>query len=293
MDDTTALHTAARRYCEGRFSDWFQDYKDLQTKEKWQVENLFENGWDYSEEAYRIFPRYRVARAIQVEVERLTPDFEASFEELRTRLISACDAAESHLHQELKNALAREALHKEADDFRAYIRVLNPSDIQGVEPLPYCRVINNAESKRLWNQLQQVWGIRGGPWFPLKEGPVPSNVIAFHEDYFGKINGVELLRDTLQSRGVGRVFQLQEFGPPEPEYEIDLSIFVPAYGSGGDQYSTSGLSDWLVYASHESSITFCGDWLTRVLEERFPDCREHTYKGPYSTEDLRGTWNTK
>src|SRR5258708_550196 len=76
MDDTTALHTAARRYCQQRFSDWIQTYKDLQSKQKWQVNDLFQPGWDYSEKAYRTFPRYRVARAIQVEVERLKPDCE-------------------------------------------------------------------------------------------------------------------------------------------------------------------------------------------------------------------------
>lgn len=78
----------------------------------------------------------------------------------------------------------------------------------------------------------------GGHWFPLKEGPVPPNVIAFHDDYFEKINGVALLQNALQAHGIRKVFQLHEFGPPEPEYEIDLSIFAPTYGSGGEQYST-------------------------------------------------------
>lgn len=294
MDDTTALHTAARRYCQQRFSDRFQNYKDLQAKEKWQIEDSFTRGWHYSEDAYRIFPRYRIDAAIQVEVERLTPDCEKSLEALRTRLSCACDVAEIRLQGELTNLIAQEALHQEADDFRAYISVLNASDLRSIEPLPYRRVIDDVESRRLWHQLERVWGIGGGRhWFPLNEGPVPRNVIAFHDEYFQKIGGVALLQNALQAQGIGKVFQLHEFGPPEPEYEIDLSIFVPTYGSGGEQYSTSGLSDWLVYASHESSVTICGDWLTRNIEEKLPDWSQHTYKGPYSTEDLRGTWDTK
>ena len=72
MNETTALHTAARRYCQERFSYWIRIYEELQRKENWQVQKLFELGWDYSDEAYRTFPRYRIDKAIQVEVERLT-----------------------------------------------------------------------------------------------------------------------------------------------------------------------------------------------------------------------------
>jgi hypothetical protein len=293
MDDTTALHTAARRYCQQRFADWSQSYKDLQARENWQIEDSFTRGWTYSDDAYRIFPRYRIDEAIQVEVERLTPDCVASLEALRRCLNSACDVAETRLHGELTTPIARDALHQEADDFRAYISVLNTSDLRSIEPLPYRRVIDDLESRRLWDQLKRMWGIGGGHWFPLKEGPVPPNVIAFHDDFFREIDGVTLLHNALKAQGIGRVFQLHEFGPPAPEYEIGLPIFVPTYGSGGEQYSTSELSGWVVYASHESSVTIGGDWLTRDIEEKLPDWSQHTYKGPYSTQDLRGTWETK
>jgi len=292
MDNTTALHTAARRYCQQRFSDWFQIYEEIQDREKTQVADMFKPGWRYSDEACRTFPRYRFDAAIQMEVERLMPDCEANLEQLRTRLVRACDVAEMRFQQELTNSLEREAIHEEAEDFRAYISVLNAGDLHSIEPLPFRRVINDVESRRLWSQLKQVWGIGDGHWYPLKEGPAPPNVIAFHEDYFEKVVGAELLREALHAQGIRNVFQLQEFGPPEPEYEIDVSIFAPTYGSGGEQYSTSGLSDWVVYASHESSVAICGDWLTRIIKEKLPDCGQHTYKGPYSTEDLRGTWET-
>lgn len=292
MDNTTALHTAARRYCQQRFSDWCQIYKELQEREKTQVEDMFKPGWRYSEEARRTFPRYRLDAAIQVEVERLTPDCETNLEQLRTRLGRACGVAQMRLQEELTNSHEREAIHEEAEDFRAYISVLNADDLRSIEPLPYRRVINDAESKRLWGQLKHVWAIGSGHWYPLKEGPVPPNVIAFHQDYFERIDGAELLREALRARGIENVFQLHEFAPPEPEYEIEVSMFVPVYGSGGEQYSTSELGDWMVYASHESSVTISGDWLTRIIEEKFPDCRQYTYRGPYSTEDLRGTWDT-
>ena len=136
MNESTALHTAARRYCQERFSYWTRIYEELQRKENWQVQRLFEP-----------------AGTIRMK-----------------------------------------------------------------------RVIGNWESKRLWTHLKEVWGIDGSYWFPLKEGPVPQNVVAFHTDYIEAMNGVALLREALQSRSITRVFQLHEFG--DPDYEIRIPRIV-------------------------------------------------------------------
>ncbi len=293
MNVKTALHTAARRYCQERFSDWLHSYNELQAKEEYQVENLFKPGWDYSEEAYKIFPRYRLDGAIQVEVERLTPNSYTSLEELRVQLLRACDPALVRLRAELSEPIAQEALREEANDYREYIQVLNEPDLTNIAPLPFRRVITEQESKKLWGQLKEVWDIGGDYWFPLRKGHLPPHVITFHSDYFGKMGGAQLLREALEMRGITRIYQLQEFGSPEPEYEIELSILKPAYSNGGEQYSTSDRTDWVVYASHESSITVCGEWLTDVFKQKWPEWGQRAYGGPYSTDDLRGTWDTK
>src|SRR5207245_11794115 len=116
-------------------------YNDLEAREKVRIENKFEPGWDYSEEAYGIFPRYRIAKAIRIEVERLAPESSNSLEELRSKLIGACDIAEARLRSELNNTIAREALREEAEDYKTYIRVLNKRDLFSIVPLPFRRVI--------------------------------------------------------------------------------------------------------------------------------------------------------
>src|SRR5262245_52642819 len=180
MDQSKALHTAARRFCQQRFSYWIQIYEELQRKENWRVQKLFRPGSDYSDEAYRTFPRYRIDKAIQVEVERLTVDSDTGVEKLRDRLVKACNVAEGRLQLELKKPIARRALHDEGEDFRAYIQVLRAEDLANVEPLPFRRVLGDWESKRLWNHLKEVWGIDGNYWFPLREGRLPQGVMAFH-----------------------------------------------------------------------------------------------------------------
>jgi hypothetical protein len=107
------------------------------------------------------------------------------------------------------------------------------------------------------------------------------------------MDGLSLLHKALEMRGISRVFQLHEFGSFEPECEIELSVPEPAYCGGREQYCMSEAVDWVVYASHESSITIAGDWLTEILREEWPEWAERSYKGPYSTEDLRGTGESK
>ncbi|HEY6466908.1 MAG TPA: hypothetical protein VIY69_12995 [Candidatus Acidoferrales bacterium] len=288
MDEKTALHTAARRYCQERFSRWVDLYGDLQRREKWQVQRLFEPGWDYSDEAWGIFPRYRFAKNTLVEIERLVAYSFLSLPEVRDCLIAAAGQAEIALQNELANNLAQRAMHEEAEDFKVYVQNLTTTDLIRVEPLPYRRVLGKQEREQLWAQLRGTWAIESHYWFPLIEAVAPSNILYFHTDYFQRIGGHSLLREALREHGVSTVFLVHEFG--DPDYEIELGIFEPSYRDGGEQYSTSKQMDWIVYASHESSITIGGGWLIHVLRALHPECLEHTYRGPYSTPDLRGSW---
>jgi hypothetical protein len=222
MDETTALHTAARRYCEARFSERVQVYKDLQRKENWQVQNLFKPGWDYSEEAYRTFPRYRIAKNTRVEIERLRVDSRISLPEMKKFVIAVSTRAENELKTELKNRLTHAVVHEEAEDFRVYVEALTQRDLVQIEPLPYRRVLSKEEGEQFWNGLRKTWGIDEHYWFPLKEGEMPRSVLAFHTDYFESINGQHILRDALERRGVTSVLLLDEYG--DPEYEVELGF---------------------------------------------------------------------
>lgn len=291
MDEVTALHTAARRHCEERFREWLQLYRDLQRTGAWQVRRSSKAGWDYSKEAWRTFPRYMFAKNTRIEIERIWLDRGLGPPEMEKAIRAAADKAEADLWTQLTNTLAREAVYEEAEDFRAYLRALGPEQLARVKPLPYRRVLGKEESGRLWSSLKRAWGVGSGHWFPLKEGPMPQGVLAFHTDYFHSISGQKILRDILGERGVSRVLLLSEF-LGDPDYEIEIGLFEPGKSDGGEQYSTSLAGDWIVYTSHESSITVGGEWLVGGLRRLHPECAEPTYNGPCSTPDLRGTWET-
>jgi len=48
---------------------------------------------------------------------------------------------------------------------------------------------------------------------------------------------------------------------------------------GAEGFWTSEDMNWLVYASHESSITFGGDWLIDGMRGFLPEFERYIYKG--------------
>ena len=85
------------------------------------------------------------------------------------------------------------------------------------------------------------------------------------------------MREALAERGISRVLQLHELSTAPLDSEIDVAVLEPSAGDG-EQYSTSASADWLVYASHENSITIAGDWLVEVFKQRWPDWRDGTWE---------------
>lgn len=277
------LHTAARRFCQNQFSHWANEYQRLVTAGQDRVEGA---SGTYSRQAYRLFPRYRLDDAIQTEVERLSIDELPSLQGARQRLLEAGNQALPPLLKQFNNneeAIA--ALNEELDLFERYVRRLDGEEFHRIEPLPYRRVLRRSESSQLWEKLKSTWSVGAATyWYPLSERPQHIDVIAFHDELWQARNGTDVLLRALRERGISRCLVLRE---EPPDFEIDLSLVDPVY-DGSESFVTSGF-DWLLYASHESSISVAG-WLADSFRHEWPDWRSLTYGGPFHTGDLRGTW---
>ncbi len=59
---------------------------------------------------------------------------------------------------------------------------------------------------------------------------------------------------------------------------LAVSLLEPEY-DGREGYWTSEGMDWLLYASHEGSITVAGDWLLEAVKSIWPAWRKHLYTG--------------
>jgi hypothetical protein len=278
MDLPLALHTAARTFCADQHSHWSGKYMPLVSSGQDRVGKL------YSKAAYSLFPRYRLDGAIGIEVERITGEEFRSLEEARKLLLEAGRRALSSLIQEFQESPeARVALTDEWKAFDSYISSLDPIQMARIKPLPYRRVLTKSESEQLRQKLKTIWGAKGY-WYPLSECAPQTNVIAFHQELWEQRDGTSLLLQAIEQRAIERCFLLLEY---PVDYEIARSLVEPMY-RGDESFVTSNF-EWLVYSSHESSISVAG-WLADFFRKQWRDWAAVTYGGPFHTADLRGSW---
>jgi hypothetical protein len=92
------------------------------------------------------------------------------------------------------------------------------------------------------------------------------------------------------------VSRLYELG--ESEEEIEVSQLNP-YGAVYEEFCTDASFDWVIYSSHESSITVAGEQLLPAFQEAWPEWRRHLYDvagGPHGYDrqcdhhSSRKTW---
>jgi len=85
----------------------------------------------------------------------------------------------------------------------------------------------------------------------------------------------DCLRRALRAHGIERIFELRESGDG-----IEISVESADFTYDGDEgFWSSGDFAWLVYASHESSITFGGLWLIEAMKAALPQFDRYIYKG--------------
>jgi hypothetical protein len=243
-------------------------------------------GAGYTPAAYRLFPRYRLDDDIQMWVEKISVKNLASLEECRVVMLDAGRQAHNLLVSEFdKHPDALIALSEEWDTFDKYISALGTPHLELIEPLPYRRVLTEPESKQLRQTLAARWSVNGY-WYPLSQLDSGMNVIAFHAELWRQRRGTEILLRALEERGIDKCYALLE-GPSD--YELDRALVDPTY-RGDEAFITSDF-EWLIYSSHESSITVAG-WLADVFRSLWPEWTRITYEGPFHTADLRGTWRS-
>lgn len=264
MPPIVAIHTAARRYCIEQDALWRQRYYRSHVDPN-------------SEEARAIYPRYHVLDAILLEVERMTPQDFTSFDEAKQWLLLAGEVAQNGftllpLHQQ---GAAYTAMEEERARFAAYIHSFAMAQHWEEEPLPYRRTLSTSESQALWSAVKKRWGVGSRYWYPL-EGVAPPNTIVFRADAFEEKFGHERLQYLLSEFGVEQVFELNEHQGAEPEYEVAVAL-VDVFYRGDEVYWTPQGQEWLIYVSHENSVTFSGERLINTIQGTWRDYPSYLY----------------
>ena len=260
------LQTAARRYCIGRNQFWWDVYAK-------QADRKI--GEDNSPEAYAAFPRYNVLNAILEDVETITTADYHSIQELKDLLVISGVSAQAMLTNPPPNAIASDAMDEERRMFFEFIQGITREQLRIVEPLFYRRRLREIEADPIKSAFVQRWGANGKCCYPLTKEPA-EKVRAFNVAVFEEHVGYEGLRSMLLDHGIQRLWELREFGPC---FEIEVEHMDPTY-TGAEGYWSSGSFDWMIYASHEDSLTF-GGWVLTSIKDEWPAWREHLFSSPW------------
>lgn len=263
------LHTAARRYCSEHVQRWAERYQRLSDAGRDR------RGYGYTTEAYRTFPRYQVLEAIRADIERLSGSDLRDLEEAR-ELFSLAGLTAQNEFTSYDEPEAQVAAREEREAFAAFVREVPADVLREVEPLPYVRVLPAEESERVWDSVGRAWGLEPGRyWYPLAETD-RADVEAFQDRPLLQAVAPEWFGAVLSQRGVERVWELREYGP---EYELDVLAVEPHY-NGAEGVWTSPALDWILYASHESSVTV-GGWMLQELKQTWAEWDRHIWTTPF------------
>ena len=144
----------------------------------------------------------------------------------------------------------------------------------------HIRELSATEVDRLHERLSQSWQVQERYWYPLFPER-PSHVEAFQDHYFETEFGYERLRKILTDRNIGIVYELRE---DARGFEIPVAELEPYY-TGEEGFWLSETLDWLIYASHESSLTIGGEWLVSAVCEAWPSWRQRLWTSPFYSRE--------
>ena len=266
MDDRIKkLHDAIRRYCMDRHFYWSKKYTELDSARK----NLTNNG--YTDEALKTFPRYNVLNAILTEIEKYRPDEFETLNDAKKFFTLIVSEAENVFTKISNGAIEQSVMSEERALFNEFINQLTEEDLLLIEPSFYRRVLPSNESKEIRDKLRQRWNISESYWYPLSAAKT-EDVEAFQDSYFDKEIGTGKLKEILSNHEVQTVWEIREDGI---DYEYELSVIDPYY-NGAEGFWCDDKFDWIIYASHESSITI-GGWLLPEIRKNWTDWENHIW----------------
>jgi hypothetical protein len=253
MTDLEKLVTAARHYCLDNFTYWSDKY----AREKSGQNN------PYSEHDYNLFPRYLIQKALLQDIESVVCNSFSSFEEGQKKLI---EFGKNILFENILRSpdpIALKALQDEQSKFISFIDSLTVHHVSNIAPLPYRYKLPAHTAADIRTLLAKRWHYDGSYWNPLVEK-------SFHETLFLNIENL-----SEEDRHKIAAFLIQKADPKlyeiteeQVDYEIDFdSLDLQLY----ETVLTDRSMDWIIYGSHESTITFGGAWLLPFIKELFAD----------------------
>jgi hypothetical protein len=138
------------------------------------------------------------------------------------------------------------------------------------------RILPKSEADILYKRMAATWGVGRHYWWPLSD-PRPAHAEGFQDWFFEQEFGYATLRRILTEHGVSSVFEFREDGAA---YQVRVATFEPCC-TGLEGFWTTDRLDWIIYASHEGSVTVGGEWLLPAVQAAWPSWERRVWTSPF------------
>ncbi len=251
LDLPARLHVAARRYCLERHAAWATTYAEMDRAGA----GYNRASGTYSHRARAVFPRYQQLDAMRVELERFEPDAFGSLAVARAALIAACERAAIPNHAVRTDPIAIPAIAEELALLVAYLEAVDDDVLWRVRPLFYRRVLAADELAALTARFTATFGT----WY----GGVCDRKATFAYRTY------DLPLAPAPAAILPPVLPARVFEWNESDESMLLDTSELAFDRSEACWFTADLT-WMVYASHEATLTIAGDVLVGAVDERAP-----------------------
>ncbi len=248
MSEIDNLHSLSRQYLSERFQYWTGLYGTIDHRV---------SGGDYSDIEKGIFPRYNVLSKILDDVERFVPGDFADLNEERLFLAESGRSASSAFSR-TKGEIAEAAANEERELFVQFVTSITDAELLTDVVLPLRRTPSEVEVLNWLDKLGRLWGTKDRAWYPMTGQPKPKDVDVLQgERWRSEVVDSGLFSEMLEALGSEQVIEIREYGSSRQE---DPQVLIPDY-DGAEGLFTDLKSSWLIYASHEWTITIGGEHL--------------------------------
>lgn len=146
------------------------------------------------------------------------------------------------------------------------------------------QVLDSLESEqvktRFFTKLSEtIVGKYVGYWYPLREIRAEIDVIAFEADFLEDEQILYCIRDIFARHGITNVCVISELDNvyysnsflEDIVWEDEDGYEFPYFS---EQYTFDESHEWLIYKSHNSTVTFAGKWLVQELKDNIRNYEE-------------------
>lgn len=121
------------------------------------------------------------------------------------------------------------------------------------------------KNKEIRNKLNKTWGIPDRDyWIPLDFQALKSDIEYFEYHSFESNFGVENLKEIIQKINLGKIYEISE-----DLEDNEIKVYEIHGYEMLELFYTNESADWVVYLSHENTITIAGGSLLREIKKEW------------------------